>query len=84
MAAYRAQFSQLSGDHKEFAVSGLGQDAVGVTFSQPGGRTLRFFRIAWRSQNATASITVEGFDGQVSQDDALALARKQEKRIEGA
>jgi hypothetical protein len=84
MAAYRTQFSQLSGDHTEFAVSGLGQDAVGVTFSQPGGRTLRFFRLAWRSQNATASITVEGFDGQVSQDDAVSLARKQEKRIEGA
>jgi len=29
-------------------------------------------------------VTVEGFDGQVSQDDALALAHKQEKRIEGA
>jgi hypothetical protein len=84
IAAYRVLFSRLSGEHKEIVVSGLGQDAVGVTFTQPGGRTLRFFRIAWRSQNATASITVEGFDGQVSQNDALALAHKQEKRIEGA
>jgi hypothetical protein len=84
MAAYRVLFSQISGDHQAIAVAGLGQDAVGITFTQPGGRTLRFFRIAWRSQNATASITLEGFDGQVSQDDALALARKQEKRIEGA
>jgi len=83
-AAYRVLFSRLSGEHTEIAVPGLGQDAVGVTFTQAGGRTLRFFRIAWRSQNATASITVEGFDGQVSQDDALALAHKQEKRIEGA
>jgi hypothetical protein len=84
LAAYRVLFSRLSGEHQEITVTGLGQDAVGVTFTQPGGRTLRFFRIAWRSQNATASITVEGFDGQVSQDDALALAHKQEKRIEGA
>ena len=84
LAAYRVLFSRLSGEHKEIAVSGLGQDAVGVTFTQPGGRTLRFFRIAWRFQNATASITVEGFDGEVSQEDALALARKQEKRMEGA
>ena len=84
IAAYRLLFSQLSGEHKEIVVSGLGQDAVGVTFTQPGGRTLRFFRLAWRYQNATASVTVEGFDGQVSQDDAMALARKQEKRIEGA
>jgi len=83
IAAYRVLFSQLSGQH-EIAVSGLGQDAVGVTFTQPGGRTLRFFRLAWRYQNATASITVEGFDGQVSQDDAFAFAHKQEKRIEGA
>jgi hypothetical protein len=84
LAAYRVLFSRLSGEHTEIAVPGLGQDAVGVTFTQPGSRTLRFFRIAWRSQNVTASITVEGFDGQVSQDDALALAHKQEKRIEGA
>lgn len=83
-AAYRVMFSRLTEAHTEIAVRGLGQDAVGVTFTQPGGRTLRFFRIAWRSQNATASITVEGFDGQVSQDDALALAHKQEERIEGA
>ena len=84
IAAYRVLFSRLSGEHKEIAVSGLGQDAVGVTFTQAGGRTLRFFRIAWRSRNATASITVEGFDGQVSQDDAMTLAHIQEKRIEGA
>jgi hypothetical protein len=84
LAAYRVLFSRLSGEHQEFAVSGLGQEAVAITFTQPGGRTLRFYRIAWRSQNATASLTVEGFDGQVSQDDALALAHKQEKRIEGA
>ena len=83
-AAYRLLFSRLSGEHTEIGVTGLGPDAVGVTFTQPGGRTLRFFRIAWRSQNATASITVEGFDGEVSQEDALALARKQQKRIEGA
>jgi len=84
MGAYRAVFSQLSGEHKQIAVSGLGQDAVGVTFTQPGSRPLRFFRLAWRYQNATASITVEGFDGQVNQEDAMALAHKQEKGIEGA
>jgi hypothetical protein len=77
-------FSQLSGDHKAIPVSGLGPDAVGVTFTQPGSRPLRFFRLAWRYQNATASITVEGFDGQVNQEDAMALAHKQEKGIEGA
>jgi hypothetical protein len=84
IAAYRVLFSQLSGDHKAIPVSGLGPDAVGVTFTQPGSRPLRFFRLAWRYQNATASITVEGFDGQVNQEDAMALAHKQEKGIEGA
>jgi hypothetical protein len=84
-AAYRAELSATNaGDLKQFGVPGLAQDAVGVTFTEAGARTLRFFRIAWRDRNATASVTVEGFDGDLTQDEAVALAQKQEKHIKGA
>jgi hypothetical protein len=83
-SAYQSLLSKAGSDQKGFDVRGLGQDSKGVTFTQAGGRTLRFFRIAWRDRNATASILVEGFDGDITEAEATALARKQEKRIEGA
>jgi len=85
LAAYRIEFSRTSGsDLKSVAVSNLGDEALGVTFTQAGTRPLRFYQIAWRYRNATASVLVEGFDGELTLNDALGLARKQEKRIEGA
>ncbi|MDQ6883801.1 MAG: hypothetical protein M3077_06125, partial [Candidatus Dormibacteraeota bacterium] len=84
-ASYLAALSIKNGsDMRAFGVAGLPQDSRGVTFTQPGGRTLRFFRIAWRERNATASITVEGFDGDITQAQAVELAKKQETRIKGA
>lgn len=85
LAAYRVQLSATyASDLKQFAVAGLAQDAIGVSFTEAGARTLRFFRIAWRDRNATASVTVEGFDGDLTQAQAVALAQKQEKHIKGA
>jgi len=85
LAAYRVLFSKTSGtDLKAVAVSGLGDEAAGITFTQPGGRTLRYYRIAWRYRNATASVLIEGFDGELSLNDAESLARKQETRMESA
>ena len=85
LAAYRVLFSKTSGtDLKAVAVSGLGDEAAGITFTQPGGRTLRYYRIAWRYRNATASVLVEGFDGELSLNDAETVARKQQARMQGA
>src|SRR5256712_2483521 len=85
LAAYRVLFSQTSGaELKNVAVSRLGDAAVGITFTQPGGRTLRYYRIAWRYRNATASVLIEGFDGELSLNDAESLARKQQTRMEQA
>jgi hypothetical protein len=82
---YRALLTRTAGgNQKEIVVAGLPQDSVGVTFTQAGGRTLRFYRIAWRDRNATASVTVEGFDGEITQEQAIALAKKQESHIKGA
>jgi hypothetical protein len=69
-------------DGKRVEVIALGEEAVGVTYTQPGAtRAVRFYRLAWRRANATASLTVNGFDGWLSLRDALALARKQDARL---
>ncbi len=64
----------------------LGDEAVAMTIRQPGIglASQRFFRIAWREQNATASLLVQGFDGKIGFADALSLARRQERRIQTA
>jgi pimeloyl-CoA synthetase len=55
--------------------------SFGVTFVQPGAKPVRFFRIAWRDRNVSASVTVQGFGARIALSDALALARKQERLI---
>jgi hypothetical protein len=63
----------------------LGEESVVVTYTQAGAaRAVRFYRLAWRRSNATASLTVNGFDGRLALGDALALARKQDARLVSA
>jgi hypothetical protein len=62
----------------------LGDEAVAATYVQPGSARVRSYRIAWRAANATASITVNGFDGKLSLAQALTLARKQQARLSRA
>ena len=60
----------------------LGDAAFATTFTQPGTLTLRFFRIAWRYRNATASVTVEGWNGKLTRVEAVALAQKQQGHLQ--
>ncbi len=63
----------------------LGEEAVAGTLRQQAfPEPVRFYTVAWREANVTASVLVQGFEGQVTLDDALALARKQQRRIEAA
>jgi hypothetical protein len=62
----------------------LGDEAVAATSVQPALKPLRTYRIAWRTANATASVLVQGFDGQLELADALALARAQQKHLSAA
>lgn len=57
----------------------LGDEALAATLTQGEAR---FYLVAWRTENATASINVNGFE--VTLEDALALARRQAMRIEAA
>lgn len=45
---------------------------------------VRYYVIAWREDNATASLLVSGFDGKLTFDEALELARKQAARMSRA
>ncbi len=63
----------------------LGDEARAVTFLQgPAGAGVRFYLVAWREDNLTASILINGFDGKMTLQDALSLARKQQGRIAAA
>jgi hypothetical protein len=79
---YRQMFASSPGSaHRELSPSSLGDEAAGDTFLQPGPKPVRFFRLAWRYENVTAAVTLEGFDGKLTQADALRLARKQQRRL---
>jgi len=82
LRAYRELFASPDlSQRRAIKVPQIGDEAIGQTFVQPATKPLRFYRIAWRYRNATASVTVEGFDGHVSAADAITLARKQQRRL---
>ncbi len=53
----------------------IGDDAR--AFESGTGEGVSYFLIAWRKANVTSSLLVSGFEGKITLDDALALARKQ-------
>jgi hypothetical protein len=82
LAAYADVLKATPGAHLERLGSlKIGDGGVGVTFVQASSKPLRFYRIAWRDRNVTASVLVEGFDGKLGFDQALGFARKQERLI---
>ena len=82
LGAYRELFtSPALSQRRVVTVPKIGDDVLAQTFVQPATKPLRFYRIAWRYRNATAAVTVEGFDGKVDAADAVALARKQQRRL---
>jgi hypothetical protein len=63
----------------------LGDEARAWESLQGGGASgVRYYLIAWREENATASLLVSGFEGRLTFDEALDLARKQAARMSRA
>jgi len=82
LAAYGVDFSRIPGSGlKKLTLPKLGDAALGVTFLQPGANPVRYFRIAWRDRNVSASVVAQGFEGKLSLAEALTLARKQQRLI---
>lgn len=64
---------------------GLGDESFAATLVQGGGTSgVRFYQVVWREANATASLSLNGFEGRLALAEALELARKQERRISSA
>ena len=75
-----ALFASTNG--RTLSAPGLGAESEAVTYRQ--GRppnAIRYYVIAWRDGSRTASVNVNGFEGRLKWQQALDLARKQEKRI---
>ena len=85
LGLYRTTFLTVPGAvAHQLAAPSIGDQALAVTVVQPGGKPLRFYRIAWRYRNATASVTAEGFNGKLALNNALELVRKQQNLLSHA
>jgi hypothetical protein len=78
--AYREEFELARGAAVGVArtldVPVIGDETFGTSLEQAG---VFYYTIAWRFENVTASVLVQGFE--LSPEDAVALARKQQQRI---
>jgi len=64
---------------------GFADEGTAMSLTQGSGRrAVRFLTVAWRIDNATASVVVSGFAGGVSLEEVIALARAQDRRMAGA
>jgi hypothetical protein len=76
--AYLLQYHNAAGK----ALASLGDEAHSFTFTTGSGQfEVRYYTVAWRERNATASVSVNGFNGKLTLADALELARAQERRM---
>ncbi|HET8651152.1 MAG TPA: hypothetical protein VFM13_01115 [Gaiellaceae bacterium] len=61
---------------------GLGDESLAWTLVQGAGAgRVAFFVVAWREDNAVASLEANGFAGKLELAEAVALARKQADRL---
>jgi hypothetical protein len=82
LGAARSDLDDAQLDWMPIEEPGLGDESFAATFVQAGGTSrVRFYQVFWRDDNATASLNVNGFEGQLTFEDVLELARKQERRI---
>ena len=82
--AARADLADSEGAWKPIDEPGLGDESFAATFVQPGLSRVRFYEVFWRDGNATASLSVNGFEGKLALADVLELARKQQRRMSAA
>ncbi len=89
LEAYRAQFEQAAREAgttaRLLSPPNVADGAQALVLTQAGSTPpIRFFTVAWRNGELTAAISVNGAEGDVGLDDAVALALKQDRRISAA
>ncbi len=70
--------------HHQISVARIGDETAGLTIIQQALKKVRFYTVLWRTRNATASVTGEGYDGQITLGSVLRLARRQNARLAAA
>lgn len=81
LAAYRGELSQHLAADGPSEVTDVGDGSVAVVYRQPGQENVVFATVAWREESLTASVTLNGFEGQIGIDAAVTLARRVQNRI---
>jgi hypothetical protein len=82
LAAARQDLSDSELEWQPIDEPGLGDESFAATIVQPGlGEGVRHYQVFWRDDNVTAFLTANGFEGRVTLEEVLELARKQEARI---
>jgi hypothetical protein len=81
--AARAETDESEPEWQPIGEPGLGDESFAATLLQgTGSSDVRFYQVVWREDNAVASLNVNGFARGLALEDALELARAQERRIE--
>lgn len=85
LRAYREQLEDIigpsGGSARLLDEPALGDQAVAFTRGTGERPGVRYFTIAWRERNVTASLVLSGFEGRLTFPQALLVARKQQARI---
>lgn len=88
LGAFRQQFGEEIARRAVGArlvrVQALGDDVAAITSKQEGSPAVRFFTVAWRDRNASASITASGFVDRIRLSDVVRLARRQQQKLASA
>jgi hypothetical protein len=84
--AYAAELEQtverFAGPGRSLEPPKIGEGSAAMTLRQASaGGGVRFFTVAWRRAQLTASISLNGFEGKLTIDDAVMLARRQDRRL---
>jgi hypothetical protein len=81
--AARADADESEPEWQPIGEPGLGDESFAATLLQgPESSGVRFYQVVWREDNAVAALNVNGFARGLALEDALELARTQERRIE--
>lgn len=80
--AARAETDESEPEWQPIGEPGLGDESFAATLLQGTESSgVRFYQVVWREDNAVASLNVNGFARGLALEDALELARAQERRI---
>jgi hypothetical protein len=80
LSAAREELDAAEPKWQPIGEPGLGDESFAATVLTH----VRYYRVHWREANTSASLRIEGTEGELALEHVLELARKQERRISDA